>query len=169
LLCVFAVTAAGAAPGKHARQVPLTCPSAQHGKGVAVTTQVYCWIDAERARRGLAPLRRDRRLAKAAVRHSTRMERANVFSHSIGGGIFPRIKASGYLRGAKSFAVAETMAWILPGAGAKAATDQWLASAYHRSVLLSANFRDVGVGVVKGSPLRRREGGYTVTADFGRR
>jgi uncharacterized protein YkwD len=94
------------------------------------------------------------------------METNDVFNHVIGGTVYDRIKGTGYFKRGRSFAVGETIVWVPPGTGARAATETWLNSAYHRSIMLHRKLRDFGIGVVAGSPFAGRSGGYTVTGVY---
>lgn len=134
-----------------------------------VSHRVVCLINAERKEVGARKLRRRARLNKVALKHSDKMEERNIFSHLLGGNPIQRILGTGYAKGSSSWEVAETIAWVRPGQGPEAAVKGWLASPYHRGILLDRGWRDVGVGTVKGAPHEGSRGGYTVTATFGRR
>ena len=129
-----------------------------------------CVINAERTRRGLRRLKLDRRLRKAATRHSQDMVKRRYFSHDSPSGrkLVHRVRAVRYLRRSRSWVVGENLAW---GNGAitspEAIVQAWLASPPHRANLLSARYSSVGVGVASGTPLRRGSGA-TYTANFGR-
>jgi uncharacterized protein YkwD len=151
-----------------ASAAPAPCgPQADSAKNVS--RQVVCLINAERARTGARKLHRRARLNKVAFRLSDRMVDRNVFSHLLGGNPVQRILGTGYARGSSDWDVAETIAWIRPGEGPGAAIAAWLASPVHRAILRDRQWRDVGVGTVRGSPFAGLQGGYTVTAEFGRR
>ena len=163
--CIVLASPAPAAACAGARQRPT---AAALDRATAATA---CLLDAQRTARGLAPLRTSRALARAARTHSRRMVAGRFFAHVDPGGAGPaqRIAASGYLTGARSWAVGETIAW---GSGSEATPAAivrgWMRSPPHRRTILDARLRDVGVGVARGCPAGLRRAA-TVTADFGAR
>jgi uncharacterized protein YkwD len=108
-----------------------------------------CAVDAERGGHGLAALRPDRRLHRAARRHARDMVRHSYFAHERAGWTFAgRLAAAGWTGGS----AAEAIAWGCDGRGSPLATLQgWLASPPHRAIVLG-NYRRVGVGLVLGTP-----------------
>ena len=73
-----------------------------------------CLLNAERAKRGLAPLTANAQLGKAAQNHSRAMVRERFFDHISPGGstLLSRVRrGTGYLRGARSYALGENIAW----------------------------------------------------------
>jgi uncharacterized protein YkwD len=152
------------------------CPGANAGPSRPLAGlerhAVVCLIDQERASHGLAPLRVNRRLGHAARVHSRDMVRRGYFEHtSPGGATFSsRIERAGYLRGARGWALGETLAWGSGRDGTAAALVRaWMDSPEHRDILLDPSFRDLGVGVAMGAPGEPAGGAVTLTADFGRR
>jgi uncharacterized protein YkwD len=115
-----------------------------------------CLVNAARSARGLAPLRHERRLAKAAQRHAVDMAHKRYFAHdSLDGSTFlDRIRAAGYLRESRSWTAGENIAW---GSGSRSTPRSivraWMASEGHRANILSAAFRDIGIGVTPGAPM----------------
>src|SRR3954465_11063846 len=123
--------------------------------GPPASTETLCWLNAARAEHGLAPLRRDPRLERAADQHSRDMVARGYFEHETpGGGAFSaRIAATGWMRHRPEWRVGETLAWGSASRAAPAATVQaWLDSPPHRRIVLSARFRVVGIGTVPGTP-----------------
>lgn len=134
---------------------------------------VLCLINQQRAAHGVGTLVRERRLERAAQKHSGSMNKHNFFSHISPGGSSAqsRIQRTGYQSGASSWGIAENIAW---GGGrrgsAKAAVAHWMASPSHRSAMLSGRYRQVGIGVALGSPARGRGRNAAIyTAAFGYR
>jgi uncharacterized protein YkwD len=113
----------------------------------AVRSAVACLIDAARAQRRLPALHRDARLASAARRFAATLDPAKPLTHRGRGGTTPldRIAAAGY--GGGTFTAAETLG---RAHGALATPAQrvriWLADKTIKKLLLSAKYRDVGVG-----------------------
>lgn len=141
-LCALAVMlpspAAGAAVPSHA----------EHELAVAAA------IDTARRGHRLRPLVVDDRLGVAAQRHAAAMVRAGVFSHAGADGarLVDRVRAAGYLDGARSWWLGEALAWHSGNQTAGQVVDAWLASPPHRRLLLDPGARDVGVGMVPGLP-----------------
>lgn len=112
-----------------------------------------------RAAHGLAPLRIDPRLERAARGHSRDMLRRGYFAHGNFRGRLVRA-------GARGPAVGENLAW---GTGSRATPQgvvaAWLASPSHRANLLRPGFRRVGLGRVVGR-FAGASGAAVVTADF---
>jgi uncharacterized protein YkwD len=114
-------------------------------------------MNSVRAARGLAPLRVDYRLVRAARGHSADMIRRQYFAH---GSIASRAVAAG----ARGPLFGEDLAWGT-GVTAQWVVDKWLASPSHRAVLLRPGFRRVGIGIRFGTFIGHG-GAAVVTADF---
>jgi uncharacterized protein YkwD len=144
--------------------------SASQASKRALVRATLCVLNAERARHKLRPLRLNRKLSRAAQRHSRAMAQRNFFSHnSLSGASFvDRIRRTGYLSGARSWSVGENIAY---GSGSRstprAIGKAWMNSAPHRANILSSSFRAIGIGIAMGTP--GGQGGGTYTTDFGRR
>jgi uncharacterized protein YkwD len=141
---------------------------AQAGRAV-VSRAIFCLINAERRKHGLNVLRLDPRLSKAAQAHSRDMVRRHYFAHNTPEGLSPahRVRRTGYLRASRRWLVGENLAWFSRRSQTPTGVVRaWMQSPPHREEILQPAFRDVGVGVVAGTPHRRRGGG-TYTADFG--
>lgn len=110
-----------------------------------------------RTSRGLAPLRVDIRLVRAARGHTADMIRRQYFAH---GSVAGRALAAG----ARGPVFGEDLAWGV-GVTAQWVVNQWLASPGHRAVLLRPGFRRVGIGISFGT-FAGRGGAAVVTADF---
>lgn len=149
------------------------------GGTARVERRVRCLINQRRALSHLRPLRYDRCLDRAAERHARDMVRRHYFAHSSrnGRGIAARVRAAGYLRRAARWRVGENLAWGAgASAGARRTVRAWLRSRPHRANVLARGFRDVGVAVVRGAPIRRdarrrgaRRAPATYVVEFGAR
>ncbi|MDQ3675703.1 MAG: CAP domain-containing protein [Actinomycetota bacterium] len=171
LVCaVFALPSgtAAASPCSYAQLIPSSTNGAQ------VRAATLCLINHERTRRGLAPLKSNRHLLKAAGRYSGLMVNERFFGHVSPGGstLVNRVrKGTTYLRGARRWALGENLAW---GSG-KLATPSytvkaWMNSPGHRRNMLTPGFRHIGIGVVTGAPVATKVlAAATYTTDFGRR
>src|SRR5437764_13910204 len=107
---LLVVLAGGGAPAASASTVcaaadalPLVVSSAK------LTNAAACLVNQQRAHYGLAPLRLNLRLTKAAAGHARDMVRRDYFSHdTAGGGDFAaRIRKAGY----RGYTLGEDLAW----------------------------------------------------------
>ena len=115
-----------------------------------------------RAQHGLAPLRFDRTLQRAARSHTRSMVARNVFAH---GDFASRMRRFG----ARGPFLAENLAWGSGSASSpRALVQMWLKSPPHRRNLLRPGFRRVGVGAMMAT-FSGASGARVVTADFGGR
>lgn len=140
------------------------------GHMAKVDRAVLCLVNAERARHGLRRLKFNRRLRKAAVRHSRDMVRRSYFSHDSpsGADMVTRARRAKYIPRRSSWSLAENIAW---GGGslstARATVEGWMNSPPHRRNILSPSMRDAGPGAVARTPSGGRGGTFTLV--FGRR
>jgi uncharacterized protein YkwD len=163
------------APGTLERAVAAraACPNAhrrvrrRRSARLAARIAVLCLLNRQRRARGLRPLRHNRRLFKAAFRHSRSMVRRRYFSHFGPGGIAltDRLRRVRYLP-ARRWRVGENLGYGRGrGSSPVSAVRSWMHSTPHRAIILNGSFREVGLGIFSGIP--RRGGGATYTADFG--
>jgi len=147
-----------------------SCRGARSAPGGTAPTATVCLINAERRARGLAPLVANARLGRAARRHAADMVARAYFSHfsPSGDSFADRLRRVGYARGC-AWAGGETLAW---GSGSQATPASrvrgWMNSPPHRAILLSAAYREVGIGIRRGSPTNAGAGA-TYVGEFGRR
>ena len=133
---------------------------------------VVCLVNNQRAKHGLKKLRGSKSLVGAARGHSTHMQKTNCFDHVCPGeaGLSGRYQRTDYLPCGCSWGAAENIAWGPRGNGSpRSIVDAWMGSSAHRSNILNGAYRDVGVGVVWGSPNKRGASAGTYTLDFGYR
>ena len=137
------------------------------------TAAVQCAINQRRRKQGVRKLKLNRKLAKAARRHSHVMDNRNFFSHISpwGASLVDRIGKTGYLSGSRGWGVGENLRWGTGAAGSpRMAVIAWMRSPAHRRTLLARRYRHLGVGVALGSPIGVAEGNTAIyTADFGYR
>jgi len=123
----------------------------------AMARPTLCLINAERRARGLGALRSNPQLARAAAAHARDMVRRSYFSHTSRSGqsFLDRIRRRGYIRRASAWTVGENLAW---GAGPRSTprsiVSAWMGSPGHRANILSRRFREIGVGITYGGPVR---------------
>jgi uncharacterized protein YkwD len=112
-----------------------------------------------RAAHGLAPLRYDSHLQRAARTHSREMLVTQIFEHGAFGERMVQFDVGGSLTG-------ENLAWGNGSLGtANAIVRAWLTSPEHRANLLRPGFRRIGIGDLVG-PFLGYDGAHVVTADF---
>ena len=168
---VLAGSAVAATP---AMAAPAPCPASDADATTmtltAVRSTTRCLLNAIRADHGMKALKSDDRLTGAARGHSRKMVAKSFFTHdSLSGKHFSgRIAATGWMDGRANWVVGENLAW---GSGTLATphaiVDAWMDSAGHRDNILKRRFRNVGVGVSRGTPVTGVSEGVTYTTDFG--
>ena len=110
---------------------------------------VLCLINERRAHAGIGALQENANLDNSSQAHAVAMAKHNSYSH---GNAAARIRATGYLPGASVWSIGENLAWGPGRPGSpKRIVASWMRSPEHRRVLLGG-FRDIGVGMTKGSP-----------------
>jgi uncharacterized protein YkwD len=145
-------------------------PTAQNVSHVADV--LLCLMNAMRANAGVPALTQQDQLARASVDHSQDMVDNKYFAHDSldGRDVVARLKAVSYIPKTGQWVIGENLAW---GSGAlatpKALVNAWMNSPPHRENLLSGDFREVGLGVIFGTPSTQASDGVTVTTDFGTR
>ncbi|SOD91246.1 sigma-70 family RNA polymerase sigma factor [Streptomyces sp. Ag109_G2-15] len=146
------------APVRSARP-PQSAPSTPQAQSTPsdTVTQVVALVNKERAAAGCGPLTEDPQLEKAAQGHSDDMAARNFFDHTNPDGADPgqRITAAGYRWSTYGENIAQGQQTP------QAVMDSWMNSPGHRANILNCSFKDIGVGVHKGS------GGPWWTQDFG--
>jgi uncharacterized protein YkwD len=139
------------------------------GNEAAVRAAILCLHNQIRAERGLPALRENGRLRKAAARHSNDMVSRGYFEHTAPGGVtmVDRIRAARYVPRNAGWALGENLAW---GTGRlatpRSVMRSWMESPGHRANVVKRAYREIGIGVVIGTP-SAGGGGATYTADFG--
>lgn len=145
--------------------------SAQVSEVPQLQTELYGAINSLRASKGLSRLRSNPALASTSLAHSISMAKHGYFAHEDFGGaaFWQRIKAR-YRPTGGSWEVGENIVWASPELNARQALDLWLQSPPHRRTLLTAAWRDLGIGAVRavGAPGVYQGLDVTIiTADFG--
>jgi uncharacterized protein YkwD len=80
-----------------------------------------------------------------------------------------RIESAGYMRGARSWLVGENLVW---GSGELSTPANlvraWMESPAHRANMLRGRFKEIGIGVQRGTPNDASEfNGVTVSSEYG--
>ncbi|MCS0603119.1 sigma-70 family RNA polymerase sigma factor [Streptomyces sp. LP11] len=119
--------------------------------------QVIALVNKERATAGCGPVTEDSELDKAAQAHSDDMAARNFFEHTNPDGADPgqRITAAGYRWSTYGENIAKGQQTP------ESVMDSWMNSPGHRANILNCSFKNLGVGVHRGS------GGPWWTQDFG--
>lgn len=138
-----------------------------------VRRAVVCLLNRERAEHGRSRLTANTRLRDAAMRHSNYMENHHCFSHQCSGepALDVRLRITDYLHGGlTSWMYGENIGWGSRSSGtARRMVNAWMQSPDHRANILNGTFREIGVGVVWGTPSDPRARGGIYTTDFGYR
>jgi uncharacterized protein YkwD len=159
-LASCSLAAAAAAPASAASP----CAS-----GASARATTLCLINAERSAHGVRPLRLEKRLSRASLRHSRDMVAHHYFAHESrnGSGFSARIASTGWMSGRSRWNVGENLAW---GSGRLATPRSivaaWMHSAGHRHNILQPHFHVIGIGISAGAPTGNGSGS-TYTTDFG--
>ncbi len=122
----------------------LNIPSGTHYQ--SMESKVVTLVNQERAKYGLKPLSANWELARVARYKSEDMRDKNYFSHTSPtyGSPFDMMKKFGiqYSYAGENIAAGQTTA--------KSVVASWMNSEGHRKNILSANFKEIGVGYAKG-------------------
>jgi uncharacterized protein YkwD len=138
----------------------------------ALERGVLAEINALRTSRGLAPLRLNNRLGRAADAHSLSMARRGFFAHEShdGTSFSSRLRRFYGPAGFSRWSVGENLLWSSPSIDAAGALRMWLNSPPHRKNLLAPGWREIGLSAVHVTAAPGVYGGREttiVTADFG--
>ncbi|MFE6624487.1 sigma-70 family RNA polymerase sigma factor [Streptomyces sp. NPDC057740] len=119
--------------------------------------QVVALVNKERSAAGCGPVQEDPLLDKAALGHSEDMDARDFFDHTNPDGADPgqRITAAGYTWSTYGENIAQGQQTP------EAVMDSWMNSPGHRANILNCAFKDIGVGIHKGT------GGPWWTQNFG--
>ena len=131
-------------------------------------------INVVRRAHGRSRLTVSAQLQRAGRNHARDLAVAGLFSHTWSDGTpFGRWIRSFYpINGARSWSVAENLAWSAPGVTAQQAVEMWLASPEHQRILLDKRWRQIGLGVIAADGAGGAYGGQDVVvlaAEFGLR
>jgi len=133
----------------------------------ATEQATFCLLNVERTSRGIPALRRNKRLDLASERHARSMAAHKFFEH---GNFVGRIRSAHYLSGVRSWRLGENIAWGSGVLGTPAEiVDAWMHSPGHRANILDRGFREIGIGIARGTPQRGLSDGGTYATDFGKR
>jgi uncharacterized protein YkwD len=140
----------------------------------AIDSATACLIDRARGAAQLRTLHANPSLQRVAARQSREMVLGDYFGDDSRSGETPlqRIVATRYLRHAARVSTAQNIGWGTDTQATPAAiVAAWMNSPPHREIVLTEEFRDVGVGVSPAAPAALAAGrpGATYTVEFGTR
>jgi uncharacterized protein YkwD len=168
LTLAVGVAAGAAAADRPAQNGPTRSLSAVN----TLEAQVLVELNAIRRKHGLAPLRLSKPLSAAADAHSKAMGAHGFFDHDSRDGtdFWQRVRRYYGPAGYRSWSVGENLLWSSGSLDAKSAVRMWMGSPGHRKNILTARWREIGLGAVA---VRSAPGVYggrdvvIVTTDFG--
>lgn len=170
-------------PGRTVGKAPAHAASAQcantqlqpaRANLAAIGAATFCLVEQVRLAHHLHPLRFNRPLQGVAAGQARDMVAGNYFGDDSISGLTPmqRILATPYPSHAKRVNSAQNIGWATgPFATPAAMVRAWMLSPPHRAIILTARFRDMGVGVTPAAPSSLAQGldGATYTLEFGER
>ena len=177
LLASLAVVAGLASGAAVPAAASATCPGETVNSSVqtesAMAQSILCLVNERRAAAGVGPVFPNGKLEQAALAHSSDMVSNGFFGHNSPDGIdfVQRIEKTGYTNGARAWLAGENLAWGSGSLSTPAELVQgWMVSPPHRANLLRGQFREIGIGVVRGTPEASSAiDGVTVSTEYGYR
>jgi uncharacterized protein YkwD len=134
---------------------------------------VRCLLNRKRENHGLRRLGKSPRLKDAAQRHTNYMDNHSCFAHECSGepSVLSRLKKVNYIVGGlRRWLYGENIAYGGSDFGTpKAIVRAWMHSPEHRHNILNPDFREIGIGFVRGIPPDSGSSGATFTTDLGMR
>lgn len=177
-LVLLLAVAALAAPAAHAAGDPYasllapegTCGAAADGLSLdaaAAEQAMLCLTNYARAQSGLQPLAANATLDAAGDAKLAADVRCGQFSHTPCGDPFASVFAP-YLVGASSYSIGENIAWGTGDYGTPRSTmNLWLHSDGHRANILTAAYRELGIGYLPGQTFQGYAGATLWSQEFG--
>ena len=178
LLIVCSLTAAGPAAARPAADpyaallAPAGTCASDTGLGLsqrAASRTMLCLTNYARVHAGLPPLKPAPSLQRAGRAKLAADISCNEFSHTPCGKPFSVVFAP-YLAGARGYQIGENIAWGTGDYGsARETMSEWLNSTGHRKNILTAAFRNLGVGYLPGQTFQGSDGATLWSLEFGAR
>lgn len=140
----------------------------------ALERSIVAEINSLRADRGLRPLAVSSSLRSSARSHARDMARVGFFGHTSANGtpFAERIRRFYRPQGYRYWRAGENLLWASPEVEPKQALRLWLKSPAHRKIMLSPDWREIGLSAVHTASAPRIFEGLEVTivtANFGAR
>jgi uncharacterized protein YkwD len=148
-----------------------TCAAAdQLGLDQATAQQsMLCLTNFARTQSGLGALRLDTALNEAGQAKLAANVSCGEFSHTPCGTPFSTVFAT-YLSGARGYQIGENIAWGTGAYGtARQTMNGWLHSEGHRKNILTAEYRDLGIGYLPSQTFQGHTGAALWSQQFGTR
>jgi uncharacterized protein YkwD len=143
----LAAPSAQAADCPGADQLPLLSTTA------SAKSATLCLLNEQRAANGLAALRSQPTLEAAATTYAQSMVDQRFFAHVSPSGQTLDDRLASYVPDTGGYLIGENLAWGQNVLGTPVATvNAWMHSQGHRENILRADFEEIGVGIVPGSP-----------------
>ena len=159
--------------------VAAACPDAElqptQSNLARVEAAIVCLLNVDREALERAPVTRDLRLERSAVRHTGDMTRRGYFAHTRKDGptVLERIRRARYFAGARSGLYSENLGYGPPERATAASMHRAFSlSTSHRKTMLHGRFRNIGIGstMIDAHPAFYPDYPAVVfTLDFGRR
>ncbi|MDR0268206.1 CAP domain-containing protein [Paenibacillus sp.] len=133
-------------------------------------SEALTYLNNIRAKTGLQPLQFSATISKAArlhaVYYNTNHGKLSESAHNetkgmpgfMGMAVFDRLKTSGWSPGKNGYTTGEIMHF--EQRESKEAVNGWLNTAYHREIILSHNYSEIGIGLVNGTAVMDFAGPY---------
>jgi uncharacterized protein YkwD len=171
LLCGLLVAVAAVAAGSVAPAAAATSAGTTISDAASLEAAVVAELNAVRRAHGLKPLRRSGGLAAAAEVHSRAMAQHGFFQHASrdGSSFAERVERFYGPSGHKTWSVGENLLWATR-VSAAGAIKMWMQSPPHRRNILTPQWREIGISVVRAPHAPGVYGGRDVviiTSDFG--
>jgi uncharacterized protein YkwD len=128
----------------------------------ATESRIFELVNAERRRRGLAPLVYQQKLDRMAKIQAAQMATLQKMAHELPGAEFPTLSDRAHRVGYSYGRIAENVALGYPSA--EAVVEGWMSSKGHRDNILARDVAETGIAVA-----RSRTGGLYYCQVFGRR
>ena len=167
-LIAFIALFAGAASvlGLGAATAEAACPHSNarpHDTSLAkMRSAIVCLVNHRRARHNRHELSPDRHLRRAGQRHTDVMLAKDCLKHRCPNepSFAHRVRKSGYLEGARAFQFAEVLGYE---STPREMVNRLMERRFQRRRILEADFRDLGVGAGRGTPVSGLDDGKFVT------
>jgi uncharacterized protein YkwD len=145
-------------------------PSAPGASMRGARSATLCLLNRERRNHHLGNLRSNDRLALAGQRHALDMVKNNYFAHDgrFGQTFVQRIMNAHYVPANARWWLGENLAWgNLAKSTPREIVRAWMASPDHRHNILNGAYREIGIAIVLGAPVRRVRQAATYATEFG--
>ena len=171
MVTIAAVLATAATLGAGAGTAQVAASAGPTGSANPLERAVLAELNGIRRANGLVPLRSSSLLGAAADAHSQAMGRLGFFAHESrdGSSFVDRVRRY-YRPQAGTWSVGENLLWSTRGIDARRAVAMWMQSPGHRQNILTAEWREIGLGAVTVPGAPGVYGGLDVviiTTDFG--